>query len=71
MGGIKEVQRKLNDSYTTETYNTMQVQQNLPHNHQNRIDFLGRNFTFKIQEDNWPQYLKDNKKAYEHLLWQN
>lgn len=66
-GGIKELQRKLNDSYTTETYNTMAVQQNLPENYKNRKDFLGRDFQFKVSEENWPQYLKDHKKDYKHL----
>lgn len=67
MGGLKEMQRKLNDSYTAETYNTAIVQGKLPYNHKNRIDFLGRNFTFKTDESEWPQYLKDNKSIYKHL----
>lgn len=67
-GGLSEIQRKLNDSYTTETYNTLYVQQNLEHNYTNSLDFLGRNFTFKLNEDKWPQYLKENKKEYKHML---
>lgn len=68
-GGIKELQRKLNDSYTQETYNTAEIQQNLPHNYKNRIDFLNRPFTFKVCEDNWPQYLKEHRKEYKHMLF--
>ena len=70
MGGIKEVQRKLNDSYTTESYNTYKVQENLPHNIKERKDFLGRNFTYTIDESHWPRYLKEHKDEYKHLLWQ-
>lgn len=70
-GGLKEVQRKLNDSYTEESYNTKEIQQHLPHNHKKSIDFLGRNFTFKVNEEHWPQYLKKNKELYKNLLWQH
>ncbi len=30
-------------------------------------DYLGREFTFTVDESNWPQYLKDNKEKYSHL----
>ncbi len=68
MGGLKEFRRKLNDSYTHESYNTEEVQQNLAQRHKECIDFLGRNFTFKISEEHWPEYLKQNKKLFKHLL---
>lgn len=70
MGGLKEVQRKLNDSYTQETYNTARVQELLPSNHRNRLDFLGRDFTFKLSEDEWPTYLKENKHLYKPLIYE-
>lgn len=70
MGGLKEVQRKLNDSYTTESHNTYKVQEKLPERHAKGEDYLGRPFTFIQREDNWPQFLKQNRKKYEHLLWQ-
>lgn len=66
-GGLKELERKINDSYTEESYNTPAIQKNLATNHKNRIDFLGRNFTFRVNEDNWPQYLKDHRNEYKHL----
>lgn len=68
MGGLKEVQRKLNDSYTEESYNTKNVQALLPQRHRIGSDYLGRNFTFKIDESNWPQYLKDNRDKFKHML---
>lgn len=67
-GGFKELQRKLDDSYTAETYNSPIIQAALKQNYENRLDFLGRNFTFKITEDSWPSYLKEHKKEYKHLL---
>lgn len=67
MGGYKEVARKLNDSYTAESYNTLSTQQNLQNRLKNGIDYLGRDFTFKVDESEWPQWLKKNKSNYKHL----
>lgn len=66
-GGLKEVQRKLNNSYTTESYNTAEVQKLLPERHRQGLDYLGRPFQFKKDEEGWPQYLKDHKSNYAHL----
>lgn len=67
MGGIMEVRRKLNDSYTAESYNTPSVQMNLESRF-GRMDYLGRNFVFWRDESEWPQYLKDNRAKYAKLL---
>lgn len=67
-GGLKEVQRKLNDSYTPESYNTPEVQNALPERIKQGTDYLGRDFTFHLDESDWPQYLKENRHRYEHLL---
>ena len=67
MGGVEEVRRKLNDSYTEETYNTHEVQQKLPERLQKGMDYLGRDFRFTLDESNWPEYLKTHRKQYEHL----
>jgi beta-1,4-mannosyl-glycoprotein beta-1,4-N-acetylglucosaminyltransferase len=67
-GGYEEVKRKLSDSYTTETYWNPAVQSQLESNIRNSKDFLGRGFIFEEDERDWPQYLKDNKKKYAHLL---
>lgn len=66
-GGVKEVERKLNDSYTAESYNTNEVQTLLSQRHKQGIDYLGRDFTFNVDESQWPQYLKDNKKDFKNL----
>lgn len=67
MGGIEEIRRKLNDSYTTESYNTYEVQQNLPTRFKENKDYLGRNFTFTLDETNHPLYLKKNKEKFKYL----
>lgn len=68
MGGLKEVQRKLNASYTPETYNTAEVQLALPERHAKGTDYLGRPFNFKIDESEWPVFLKQNRPKFQHLL---
>jgi len=71
MGGLKEVQRKLNDSYTPDSYNMNVVPGHVEMCVKERKDFLNRAFTYTIDESQWPQYLTDNRKKYQHLLWQS
>lgn len=65
------LRQKLTDSYTEESYATPEVMARLDSNIKERKDFLGRNFTYKIDESEWPQYLKDNKLKYKHLLYES
>jgi len=67
MGGIEEVRRKLNDSYTTESYNTKEVQENLEKRFGEK-DYMGRNFKFEITENNLPKYILSNKNRYKKLF---
>lgn len=67
IGGIEEVRRKLNDSYTNESYNTENIQKNLK-NRFGKEDYMGRNFKFKIEEKNLPKYILENKNKYSHLF---
>lgn len=68
MGGYEEVRRKLSDSYTRDSYWTPWVENNLKDNVEGSKDFLGRNFTYKIDESELPQYLIDNKEKWKHLF---
>lgn len=68
MGGYEEVKRKLSNSYTKESYWTEGVENHLAQNIAQNKDFLGRNFTYRQDESEWPQYLKENKEKYKHLL---
>lgn len=61
------LRKKLTDSYTQESYATPKVLNNLEYNIAHNQDFLGRDFTFKIDESHWPDYLKDNRETYRDL----
>lgn len=67
MGGLSELTRKLQDSYTTETYADERVIANLPKALENSTDFLGRGFAYTLDEKDWPQWLKNNRDKYAHL----
>ena len=66
-GGLKEIKRKLDDSYTKESYNTYEVQSHLLQRYKQGVDFLGRDFKFSIDESDWPHYLKRNRKKFAAL----
>ncbi len=68
MGGYKEVCRKLTDSYTRASYWTPWVEENLKDNIDELKDFLGRGFTYQIDESELPKYLIENKQKYAHLF---
>lgn len=67
MGGEEALRKKLTDSYTQESYATPLVLDGLGDNMANDKDFLGRDFTYHVDESQWPQYIKDNKEKYQHL----
>lgn len=66
-GGLDEVRRKLNDSYTQESYNTNDVQERLESRFGER-DYIGRNFVFRVDESHLPKQLIENKLRYP-TLW--
>lgn len=68
VGGPEALKRKLTDSYTADSYAPPQVLDNLKANMENGRDFLGRDFKYWIDETDWPQYLRDNREKYRHLL---
>ena len=63
-----QLERKLKDSYTEESYATKEVMNNLQDNIKNSKDFLGRDFTYKVDESQWPKWLEENRERYLHLL---
>jgi hypothetical protein len=67
MGGLQEVKRKLNDSYTLESYNMGLVPGWVENCLSQRKDLLNRPFTYSLDESAWPKYLTDNRKKYAHL----
>ena len=66
MGGPEALHVKLTDSYTADSYATPEVLENLSTRY-GKQDFLGRNFTYRIDETGWPTYLKEHRHKYEHL----
>lgn len=67
MGGLDEVRRKLNDSYTAESYNTPETQLLLQERISHGTDYLGRDFAFHLDETEWPEYLTTNRKSFIRL----
>lgn len=67
MGGLDEVRRKLNASYTEGSYNTPEVKKLLPYRIEKGIDYLGRQFQFELTREHWPEYLKHHVEDYLHL----
>lgn len=63
-----ELRRKLEDSYTEESYYTPWVKDNLDKNIAENRDFLGRSFTYKTEEHGLPKYITQNKEKYGHLF---
>jgi len=68
MGGAEKVKKKLLDSYTEDSYAHPRVLDQLASNIANNTDFLFRDFSYRTDESEWPQYLKDNWFKYERLL---
>ena len=67
MGGIEEVRRKLNDTYTEESYNTKEVQDNLEKRF-GTVDYVGRKDEYQVDESTLPAYVLNNKEKYSKLL---
>lgn len=68
MGGYETVKKKLEDSYTADSYANPNVIQGLQQNMIDNKDFLWRKFQYQIDESNLPHYLRNNKNKYLHLF---
>ena len=67
MGGYENVKKKLTDSYTSDSYASPQVLNNLKENINGIHDFLGRDFHYSKDDTEHPEYLKRYKQKYLHL----
>jgi beta-1,4-mannosyl-glycoprotein beta-1,4-N-acetylglucosaminyltransferase len=74
MGGVEQIIKKLN-AYDHQEFNTDYTKSQIKHRIENNIDYVGRNkdwlgksFTFRIEEENLPFFLKENKNNYLHLF---
>lgn len=70
MGGLEEVRRKLESSYTADSYYTPEVKDKLEERF-GKSDYMGRGFKFWIDETDWPEYLKLNKEKYGQMFYRN
>lgn len=66
-GGLEEVRRKLNDSYTIDSYNTPRTQELLKARF-GRGDWLDRDFQYHIDDSELPEYLKLNREKYDRFI---
>ncbi len=67
IGGLDEIRRKLNDSYTEESYNTKDVQQSLEKRFGEK-DYMGRNFKLWVDNKDLPKYVLNNENKYKKLF---
>lgn len=70
MGGPEALKKKLTDSYTQESYATPEVLESIAYNIDINRDFLGREFEYRLDESEWPEFLKINRAKYGHLCKQ-
>lgn len=68
MMNLDGIRDKLNDSYTIDSYNTVDVQTRLAQRYADNTDYLGRDFTFTLDESHWPHYLQDNKEKFKACI---
>jgi hypothetical protein len=73
MGGIEQIIKKL-EAYDHQENNTDDVLENLEYNMTNGHDYVGREldwenkpFHYWTDESEWPRYLRDHRKKYQHL----
>lgn len=67
MGGPDKIRTKI-ESYGHQEFNIPEVKNNLEWALANGKDFIGRDFTYQMDESEWPEYLKEHRHKYEYLL---
>ena len=66
-GGADRIRTKL-ESYGHQEFNTAEVKSDIEAKMRENRDFVGRKFTFWIDESDLPQYLKDNQAKYASMF---
>ena len=66
-GGAARIAAKI-DAYSHQEFNTDDVKNDLEKNITENKDFVGRSFTYTIDETSLPTYLTEHKTQYEHLF---
>lgn len=66
-GGAENIKTKL-ESYGHQEFNTSEVKSQIEKRIRENKDFIGRPFTFWIDESTLPEYIQNNKETYKHLF---
>jgi hypothetical protein len=66
-GGAARIATKI-DAYSHQEFNTDKVKNNLEKNIAENKDFVGRSFTYTVDEANLPTYLVEHKEHYKDLF---
>jgi hypothetical protein len=67
MGGPERIKLKI-ESYGHQEYNNNNIKDSVEYRLSNNKDVLGRDFSFIIDEESLPEYLKNNKQKYNYLF---
>lgn len=70
MGDVDFLKRKI-ESYGHQEYNTDGIKSMIASRLHNNRDYIGRNFTFIVNETDLPEYILENKEKYSHLWKKN
>ncbi len=65
-GGVEAIKKKI-QSYAHQEFNQDFILSKIDERIANNQDYLGRDFKMWISEEEWPQYLKENKEKYRYL----
>lgn len=65
-GGVEFVKRKIK-SYAHQEFNSPEILAQISQNVALNRDYLGRPFILGVDESDWPEYLKKNRKEWAHL----
>lgn len=65
-GGLEAVKRKVTDQYNPEVFGN-ETWENLE-NRFGKRDYVGRNFALTVDDSEWPEWLKEHRDEYKHLL---
>lgn len=66
-GGVENIKTKL-ESYGHQEYNTTNIKSTLEEKIHSNRDFIGRKFTFWVDERGLPDYLVHHKARYKHMF---
>lgn len=66
-GGLEAVRKKVADQYTGIIFNQELIERGVDVRFGVK-DYIGRDFTFTVDESGWPEWLKEHRQDYQHLL---